>query len=648
MTEPVGNILEFSSSARKSAKKRFAPSDLDYFENEDFSVAASKINLSDELSRGSYGVVYKGYMEGNTYAIKVEDFVAGQEQTNMLIELSLLQSLSHPRVVQFCGASYVSKSLAAGAKVMVLMELCENGAMREFLQRPLFSSPSKRSWNVLLRLCSDVAEGLDFLHQKKIVHRDVKTTNILVDADWRAKLCGFSFASHENSPVSAKKEYVYGTEEFMAPEIAMGADFGVSADMFSFGMVLCEVVTRKQPGANFLHRQPQKMFALNEAELREHVLPGCPDDLQVMALQCCDVDPAYRPSAAQSLEILRLELSALGSADEVERFVEEAKQNPAAGDVGISSPNREGTVKYPRTLQLDSLRAAMWGASAGACSGAGTDTASGGRTLDEVVAMFENRFACMDLELQQVRAENRKLQSGMNALVAQLAVQERGRGAEEQDDRFKSSPGSTGEDQQQGSASGNDAYYRERMASIGQRLRDSAEQDAASRSPDESMLMQQQYEQQQQQYGRAPEQDYDQELYAPEEEQYEPQDQDDHQHGHHDYNSRAPEDDEEYDQREQQMQLNAGPEISREYEYELGPRQEHYEQQYMSPEEQGYGQSPQRQSPQSQPYSGNQSSNTKAALQSFLSSVSKAKVHVSLPYSCGWFQLICLMTVSSL
>ena len=92
----------------------------------------------------------------------------------------------------------------------------------------------------------------------------------------------------------------------MSPEIALGMDFGLSSDIFSFGIVLCEIITGKEPNDEFLKRTPRTQFSLNEDELRDCVLEGCPDELQVMALQCCDSDADYRPSAAQCVEILEV------------------------------------------------------------------------------------------------------------------------------------------------------------------------------------------------------------------------------------------------------------------------------------------------------------------------------------------------------
>ncbi len=135
-------------------------------------------------------------------------------------------------------------------------------------------------------------------------YRDIKTTNILIDESGQAKLCDFSFACHLNS--ESKGHYIYGTDEFMSPEIALSLDFTQAADIFSFGIVLCEVICGKEPSANFLCRRPQESFALNEEELRVSVLSGCPEALEALALLCCEVDPCKRPDAHMCREELQV------------------------------------------------------------------------------------------------------------------------------------------------------------------------------------------------------------------------------------------------------------------------------------------------------------------------------------------------------
>ena len=145
------------------------------------------------------------------------------------------------------------------------------------------------------------------------MYRDVKTTNVLVDKDWRGKLCDFSFACHEDC--FSKKDYTYGTDEFMSPEISLALDFDRSTDIFSFGVTVCEAITWKEPSAHFLCRRAQSMFALDETELSNAVMQGCPEELEALALQCCDLDTTKRPTIQTCIEELESMISTLGGED---------------------------------------------------------------------------------------------------------------------------------------------------------------------------------------------------------------------------------------------------------------------------------------------------------------------------------------------
>jgi LIM domain kinase 1 len=83
----------------------------------------------------------------------------------------------------------------------------------------------------------------------------------------------------------------------MSPEVACALDFDMSADIFSYGIVLCEIITGKEPSNQFMCRKPQDLFALNEKEVKNVVLGDCPPQLEALAFACCDIEPRKRPTA---------------------------------------------------------------------------------------------------------------------------------------------------------------------------------------------------------------------------------------------------------------------------------------------------------------------------------------------------------------
>ena len=111
------NESVFSDAAKSGSLMRFPDGTVDFFISSDFTVDCASVNLDRVLARGSYGVVYKGIWNGEVYAVKIEDFTSGvEEQINLIVELTLLQSLPHDRMVRFYGAGYQADTFS-GPKV---------------------------------------------------------------------------------------------------------------------------------------------------------------------------------------------------------------------------------------------------------------------------------------------------------------------------------------------------------------------------------------------------------------------------------------------------------------------------------------------------------------------------------------------------
>ena len=454
--------MEFSTAAKTAAEARFPGGSLDFFCSSDFCIDCSSVQLNDEIAKGSYGTVYAGVsgLDGESVAVKIEEFSCNvEEQVNLLVELTVLQSLPHERMVRFVGAGYVTKTNVGATKIMILMELCKNGALREALKLSL-------PWNLRVRMALEIAQGLAFLHSQSIIHRDIKTTNVLIDGFWHAKLCDFSFACHDEC--TSKREFICkylfditttlslppvsipcfpsfhkstillsyihscppsvhcshsstriyfhfinllitdGTDEFMSPEIALALDFSLSSDIFSFGIVLCEIMTCREPSEKFLHRRAQDMFAVPEHELRVSIQKGCPEALITLALQCCHVEPANRPTAQMCVDELEVLLNDLGG-PEIEFIpIQPVKQQVLSNAFAVVNGVREGHVHCPKTI-----------------------IGTGGRVeIDDNREKIEKndvdgRFALLEVQVQELRAENRRLNREMHAMMILYAERDR-------------------------------------------------------------------------------------------------------------------------------------------------------------------------------------------------------------------------------
>lgn len=252
-----------------------------------------QLKFDEEIGSGSFGSVYKGTYLGTPVAIKKiaksEDL---QEELDIFVQReAAMAKYSHPHLVQFIGVS------AHGPYVYLVTEYVPGGDLRRYLKNP----EVEIAWKLRVQIAADMARAMAFLHSKKIMHRDLKSKNLLVDANWKIKICDFGFA---RTYMKGKRPYTLcGTEDWMAPEIITGQDYDERVDLFSYGIVLCEIITRRKISRE-LQRKPEEAFALNPNELFKLIPKDCPEALKQLALKCADYTPENRPSFLTILDIL--------------------------------------------------------------------------------------------------------------------------------------------------------------------------------------------------------------------------------------------------------------------------------------------------------------------------------------------------------
>ncbi|GAM25754.1 hypothetical protein SAMD00019534_089290 [Acytostelium subglobosum LB1] len=143
-------------------------------------------------------------------------------------------------------------------------------------------------------------QACTYLQARGILHRDLKSQNILLTENYRAKLCDLGLARVFEDTVNKRLTFV-GSDRWMAPEIFMGQDYDYKVDVFSYGIVLVELITNAVPD----ERKPQKMFAFESQLFLNKVPPDCPSAFAKLTVACCSTDPKSRPSFNKILEIVR-------------------------------------------------------------------------------------------------------------------------------------------------------------------------------------------------------------------------------------------------------------------------------------------------------------------------------------------------------
>lgn len=247
------------------------------------------------LGSGSFGKVYRGHHSetGDMCAIKEVEIVADDPRSKecakqLAQEIALLSMLRHPNILHYKGSEMVGESL------YIYLELVSGGSIYRLLQEfNSFAEP------VIRRYTRQILLGLQFLHEKNTVHRDIKCANILVDQDGRVKLADFGMAKligNEPAPLSFK-----GSPYWMAPEVILqnNTGFECALDIWSLGCTVIEMASGKPPW--FQYEGYAAMFKVMNC----HEVP-IPSSLSPIGRNfvslCLQRDPAKRPSATALLE----------------------------------------------------------------------------------------------------------------------------------------------------------------------------------------------------------------------------------------------------------------------------------------------------------------------------------------------------------
>lgn len=251
------------------------------------------LKFETKIASGSYGDLYKGTYCSQEVAIKVlkPERVNSDMQKEFAQEVFILRKVRHKNVVQFIGACTKPPNL------YIVTEFMSGGSVYDYLhkQKGVFKLPT------LLKVAIDVSKGMNYLHQNNIIHRDLKGANLLMDENEVVKVADFGVArvKAQSGVMTAET----GTYRWMAPEVIEHKPYDHKADIFSFGVVLWELLTGKLP---YDHLTPlQAAVGVVQKGLR----PAIPNDthpkLVELLVKCWEQDPASRPDFSEIITILQ-------------------------------------------------------------------------------------------------------------------------------------------------------------------------------------------------------------------------------------------------------------------------------------------------------------------------------------------------------
>ncbi|KAG6611918.1 TKL protein kinase [Phytophthora cinnamomi] len=283
-------------------------------------IPLNKIRIQELIARGGFGQVFLGSYNGETVAVKTLLPETAQDMTEinaLFAETKVMAKLEHPCIVRFVGIAWESLST-----ICCVTEYLVGGDLRALLNHFLTNHTRPRGYDHdKVKIALDVAHGLAYLHsmQPNILHRDLKSRNILLNSQLNAKLTDFGVSREHTEDQMTN---AVGTSLWMAPEVMMGSHYDAKADVYSFGVMLSELDTHLMPYANAKNENGRKltdtmiMRKVAAGELQVEFSRECPVEILTLAHACIAVDPNKRPTALDAMRKLRVALEAF-EAEEV-------------------------------------------------------------------------------------------------------------------------------------------------------------------------------------------------------------------------------------------------------------------------------------------------------------------------------------------
>uniref|UniRef100_A0A0E0LLT6 Uncharacterized protein n=1 Tax=Oryza punctata TaxID=4537 RepID=A0A0E0LLT6_ORYPU len=278
-------------------------------------VATDNFHESKKIGEGGFGAVYKGILNGQEVAVKRMTKGSNQGLEELKNELVLVAKLHHRNLVRLVGFC-----LDEGERLLIY-EYMPNKSLDTFL----FEQRRQLDWAIRFKIIEGIARGLQYLHedsQKKIVHRDMKASNILLDADMNPKIGDFGlarlFGQDQTRDVTSR---IAGTFGYMSPEYVLRGQYSTKSDVFSFGILVIEIVMgRRRNNGPELNDEDILSIVWRHweegaiAEMIDHSLGRNYSETEVVkcvniGLLCVQQNPVDRPTMADVMILLNSDIT---------------------------------------------------------------------------------------------------------------------------------------------------------------------------------------------------------------------------------------------------------------------------------------------------------------------------------------------------
>ncbi|XP_056620077.1 mitogen-activated protein kinase kinase kinase 7 isoform X1 [Triplophysa dalaica] len=249
------------------------------------------IEVEEVVGRGAFGVVCKAKWKARDVAIKTIE--SESERNAFIVELRQLSRVNHPNIVKLYGS--------CNNPVCLVMEYAEGGSLYNVLHGaeplPHYTASHAMSW------CLQCSQGVAYLHgmkPKALIHRDLKPPNLLLVAGGTVlKICDFGTACDIQTHMTNNK----GSAAWMAPEVFEGNNYSEKCDVFSWGIILWEVITRRKPFDEIGGPAFRIMWAVHRGT-RPPLIKNLPKHIESLMTRCWSKDPSQRPSMEEIVKVM--------------------------------------------------------------------------------------------------------------------------------------------------------------------------------------------------------------------------------------------------------------------------------------------------------------------------------------------------------
>ncbi|KAK9748390.1 hypothetical protein RND81_02G053800 [Saponaria officinalis] len=269
------------------------------------------------IGEGGYGIVYHGVFEDDSH-VAVKNLLnnRGQAEKEFKVEVEAIGRVRHKNLVRLLGYC------AEGAHRILVYEYVDNGNLEQWLHGDV-GPTSPLTWDIRMNILVGTAKGLTYLHEglePKVVHRDIKSSNILLDKHWNSKVSDFGLAKLLGSELSYVTTRVMGTFGYVAPEYANTGMLNERSDVYSFGILLMEIISGRNPvdysrppgEVNLVDWIKQMVSSRNTEGIIDPKLAEKPPSralkrVLLVALRCVDPNAQKRPKMGHVVHMLEAE-----------------------------------------------------------------------------------------------------------------------------------------------------------------------------------------------------------------------------------------------------------------------------------------------------------------------------------------------------